>query len=472
MYIEQLYTNCLAEAAYYIESDGEAAIVDPIRETESYILIASSRGARIKYVLETHIHADFVSGHIDLAAATGAEIVFGPGAEIGYTVHEARDGEILNVGKITIKVLHTPGHTPESTCYLVRDEKGKPNAIFTGDTLFVGDVGRPDLLDSKMTKEALAAMMYDSLRNKIAPLPDDLLVYPAHGPGSACGKNIGKETWSTLGKQKQTNYALQDMTRDEFVAKLTHGLAAPPQYYFKDAAINKSGYESLSEVMSRNLNSLSLKEFLSRVEGADSGAIVLDARNPNDFESGYIPNAINIGLDDKYAWWAGTLISIETPLLIVAPIGREEEAIRRLARIGYENVIGYLEGGFDTYAKSGRKINTVNSIDPYEFAELITSGSHGAAQILDVRKPGEYADGHIEGALFIPLGSLEERIGELDPSSDDEYLIHCGGGYRSMIAASILHRHGFDNVVNVRGGFSKIKQLIPEMIVSEEAAVV
>ncbi len=458
MHIEQLYTNCLAEAAYYIESEGEAAIIDPIRETDAYIQMAASRGAKIKYVFETHVHADFVSGHLDLAAATGAEIVFGPGADTSYNVHEAHDGEIFRIGNITIEAMHTPGHTPESTCYLLRDESGTPKAIFTGDTLFVGDIGRPDLLGGVMTKEQLASMSYDSMQ-RLKALSDDLTVYPAHGPGSACGKNIGKETWSTLGVQKKTNYALQNMTREAFVNTLTHGLAAPPQYYFEDAKINKHGYAPLVDVLTKNVQALTLAAFDSAI--AD-GALVLDARSPLLFEEGFIPNAINIGLDDKYAWWAGTLIAISTPLVIVAPQGREEEAVRRLARIGYENVRGYLEGGFDTWLKAARKVETLRSIEPEEFAD-----AHGV--VLDVRNPGEWASGHIEGAKFIPLGDLESRLSELDQS--EEYLIHCGGGYRSMIAASLMRRHDFENIVNIHGGFSKMKAVVPELVVSGEAVV-
>jgi len=461
MYVEQLYTNCLAEAAYYIESDGEAAIIDPIREIDAYIQKAASRDAKIVYVLETHFHADFVSGHIDLANATGAPIVFGPGAETEYPVHHARNGEVFRLGKAMIEVLHTPGHTPESTCYLLYDENAKPHALFSGDTLFVGDVGRPDLLDGVMTKEALAGMMYDSLQ-KLKALPDSVLVYPAHGPGSACGKNIGRETWSTLGKQKETNYALRDQSREEFVAKLTSGLAAPPQYYFKDAAINKRGYESLKDVLEANVKPLTLHNL---DEALAAGALVIDARKADDFEQGHIPNSMNVGLDDKYAWWVGTLVDIATPLVIVAPPLREEEAIRRLARIGYENVRGYLEGGFATWKNSGRDIATTGSIDPHEFPVRADEN----VEVLDVRNIGEYENGHIDGAKHIPLGELPDRLSELDPNTT--YLIHCGGGYRSMIAASVLERNGFSRVENVRGGFSKMKGLIPDRIVTEAAAV-
>jgi len=463
VYIEQLYTNCLAEAAYYIESDGEAAVIDPIREIDDYIKLAQSRRTRIKYILETHFHADFVSGHLDLAAATGATIVFGPGAETDYKVHVAKDGEVFPLGKITLEVMHTPGHTPESSCYLLRDEGSKMHALFSGDTLFVGDVGRPDLLDGKMTKESLAGMMYHSLHQRIKPLPDDLLVYPAHGPGSACGKNIGKETWTTLGTQKQFNYALQDMSREEFIERLTDGLTAPPRYYFHDAAINKQGYKPLRHVMEDNSKPLTLEAFDLALS---KGAIVLDARSPVDFESGHIPLSINIGLDDKYAWWVGTLLDISSVLVIVAPNGREEEAVRRLARIGYENVLGFLNGGFEVWKKSGRPIEKIRSIEPSNFSDRAVAGPI----VLDVRNPNEYSKAHIEGAVLIPLASMEERLSELDP--DREYVVHCAGGYRSMIAASILKRYGFQNIENVHGGFSKLKDHIPHLIVNEESVVV
>ena len=457
MYIEQIYTNCLAEAAYYVESDGEAVIIDPIRETDSYIQMAAARGASIKYVLETHFHADFVSGHLDLAAASGAEIVFGPGAETDYPVHHAADGEMLKVGRIQLEVRHTPGHTPESTCYLLRDEDDRPHAIFTGDTLFVGDVGRPDLLDGTMTKEALAGMMYDSLRSKIATLADDVLVYPAHGPGSACGKNIGKETWSTIGQQKQSNYALQPMSREAFIATLTSGLAAPPRYYFKDAAINKRGYSPLAQVLEKNIRSLSIADLEQAVK---TGALVVDVRTPDEYEAGHIAGSMNIGLDGTFAWWAGTLVDISTPLVIVAPSGREEEAVTRLARIGYESVHGYPGGGFDAWLSAGRPVALSSSIDPSEFPGRRAEG----LTVLDVRNPGEYQNGHFEGAINIPLGTLQSRIPELDRSA--EYLVHCAGGYRSMIATSILESEGFSHVENVRGGFSKMKAYCEDLVIN------
>jgi glyoxylase-like metal-dependent hydrolase (beta-lactamase superfamily II)/rhodanese-related sulfurtransferase len=462
MHIEQMYTNCLAEAAYYIESDGEAVIIDPIRETEPYIAKAKERGVKIKYVLETHFHADFVSGHIDLARQTGAEIVYGPGAETSYKVHNAKDGEEIVVGKLKIKVLHTPGHTPESTSYLLFDENGKEHAVFTGDTLFVGDVGRPDLLDGKMSKEELAGMMYDSLNNKIKTLPDDVIVYPAHGPGSACGKNIGKETWSTIGQQKKTNYALQDMSKDEFINVLTSGLAAPPQYFFKDAMINKQGYDDIAEVMKRNLKPLSLDEFKKETA---AGALILDTRIPDNFEKGFIKGSINIGLNGTFAVWVGTLIDINQPLVIVADAGKEEESVMRLARVGYENIRGFLKDGIEAWKVTGDPLDTVSSVTPEQFAQKVNANE---GKVLDVRKRGEFESGHVKDATLITLSDIEKNVDSLD--RNETYYVHCAGGYRSMIAASIMKSHGFDKLYNVYGGFGKIKETNVPVEVSEQVA--
>ena len=448
MYIEQMYTNCLAEAAYYIESEGEAAVIDPIRETLPYLKKARERGVKIKYVFETHFHADFVSGHIDLARESGAVIIFGPGANTAYHVHNAADGEMLSIGKIKIKVLHTPGHTPESTTYLLQDENGKDHCIFTGDTLFVGDVGRPDLLDGTMTKENLAGMMYDSLQSKIKPLADDVIVYPAHGPGSACGKNIGKETWSTLGHQKKTNYALADMSRESFIGILTNGLTAPPAYFFKDAAINKAGYENLDTVIKRNLKGLEPAAFKNLMS---EHALVLDTRDPDHFEKAFVPGSLNIGLQGTFAVWAGTLIDISIPLLLVTEPGKEEETILRLARVGFESVMGYLRGGMEAWIKEGYKTDTVDSVSPEEFCRLRSSSN-----VLDVRKEGEYETAHVKGAELIPLSLLSSKLGKLDKSG--QYLVHCAGGYRSMIAASILKKNGITNFKNVYGGLAKIRE--------------
>jgi hydroxyacylglutathione hydrolase len=450
MYIEQLYTNCLAEAAYYVESDGEALIIDPIRETTPYLQKAAQRGARIKYVLETHFHADFISGHIDLAKESGAQIVFGPGAETGYTVHHAKDGEILSLGKINIRVLHTPGHTPESACYLLTDEQGKPYCIFTGDTLFVGDVGRPDLLDGKMTKEELAGMMYDSLHKHILTLPDDVIVYPAHGPGSACGKNIGKETWSTIGVQKKNNYALQPMNKQEFILSITEGLNAPPAYFFKDAMINKSGTSDLNKVMNTTRIELTPDEVKKEVK---AGAVLLDTREPDSFEKGFVPGSVNIGLKGSFAIWAATLIDINSPLVIIADEGKAEESILRLARVGFDNVKGVLKGGVPAWIQAGNAAETINSVTPEEFNKLLHDKK---SVVIDVRKEGEFDTIHVKGARLVTLSDLEKHI--QDFNKEDEYLVHCAGGYRSMIASSLLKKHNIHNIRNVYGGMSKIQE--------------
>ncbi len=451
MYIEQLYTNCLAEAAYYIESEGEAVIIDPIREIEPYIKKLEERSAKLKYVLETHFHADFVSGHIDLANKTEAQIVYGPTAETGYKVHVAKDGEIFAVGKIRIKVLHTPGHTPESTCYLLMDENGKDHCVFTGDTLFVGDVGRPDLLDGKMTKEELAGMMYDSLNNKLKKLADDVIVYPAHGSGSSCGKNIGKEKWSTIAQQKQSNYALQEMSKEKFIEEITTGLSAPPPYFFKDAMINKSGYDNIEEVLQRNIKPLTVADVKKLMS---ENALVLDTRDASDFEKGFIKNSMNVGLNGTYAVWVGTLVDINTPLIIIADEGKEGEAILRLARVGYENVAGYLQGGVTAWKNEGNALETINSITPEAFVKRIAETKE---TILDVRKIGEYETSHIKNAEHVCLSKLVDELPSMDKSKT--YLVHCAGGYRSMIAASMMKAQGFNNIVNVYEGFRKMEQV-------------
>lgn len=461
MYIEQLYTNCLAEAAYYIESEGIAAIIDPIRDTEIYIKKAKERGATIKYVFETHFHADFVSGHIDLANNTGATIVFGPLAETAYKIYSAKDNEEFKIGKISIKVMHTPGHTPESTCYLLKDETGKDHAVFTGDTLFVGDVGRPDLLDGKMSREELAGMLYESLNNKIKPLADDIIVYPAHGPGSACGKNIGKETWSTIGNQKQFNYALQPMDKASFVNSVCAGLSEPPSYFFEDARINKTGYDPLERVVENGMQGLSASDLVQLMK---KGVTVLDTRTPDEFEKGFIPGSLNIGLNGQYAIWAGTLLKLDDPLVIIADEGKEEESIIRLARVGFSNITGHLKGAVKAWLAAGYQLDTVRSITPEQFSEIIKSG----IKIIDVRKIGEFSTAHVEGASNINLPDLETKTISLD--KNEEYLVHCAGGYRSMIGCSILKNLGFKNVVNVYGGFAKIKDTgVP--VVAETAAV-
>ncbi|MBI4946771.1 MAG: MBL fold metallo-hydrolase [Bacteroidetes bacterium] len=455
MKVEQMYTNCLAEAAYYIESDGEAAIIDPIRETTPYLEKLKSTGAKLKYVFETHFHADFVSGHIDLAKQTGAKIIFGPLAETNYEVQNANDEEFFSVGKVRIKVLHTPGHTPESSCFLLLDEKGKEHCIFTGDTLFIGDVGRPDLLDGKMTSAQLASMLYDSLNNKIKNLPDDVIVYPAHGAGSACGKNISKESFSTLGEQKKTNYALQNMSRENFIKAVTTGLSSPPPYFFKDAMINKNGYDNIDDVMKRNMKPLSTEELKKEIF---NGTLILDTRDPDAFEKGFIKGSMNIGLSGQYAVWIGTLIDISQPLVIVAEEGKEHESILRAARVGFENVKGFLKGGITSWISTGNITETIQSITPKEFAEKIIPITIGTRNqnILDVRKPSEYESGHVKNATLFELSSsFKKNLHTLD--KEQSYFVHCARGYRSMIASSILKANGFKNIINVYEGYAGIK---------------
>jgi len=452
-YVEQMYTGCLAEAAYYIESNGESAIIDPLREAEPYIQKAKERGTKIKYVFETHFHADFVSGHLDLAKKTGAQIVYGPHAEPNFDAYIAKDGEEFKIGNITIKVLHTPGHTLESSCYLLIDEEGKERYIFTGDTLFIGDVGRPDLaVKGNLTEKELAGLLYESLRNKIMPLPDHIVVYPAHGAGSACGKNISKETFDTLGNQKKKNWALQNMSKEEFIKEATTGLLPPPQYFPKNALLNKLGYESIDNVIEREYIPLSVEEFKAKM---NNQTIVLDTRNPSDFANAHIPGSINIGLDGgPFAVWVGALIEdLKTPILLVTPEGREKEAIIRLARVGFENCLGYLEGGMDAWIRSKEKISDIHQIDAAEFAKRLKSEN---INVIDVRKPTEYNNAHLENAKNIPLDFLPKQLNELD--KNQTYYIHCAGGYRSMIASSILKRNGFNNIIDIKGGFSAISQ--------------
>lgn len=456
MYIEQLYTNCLAQAAYYIESEGEAAIVDPIRDIAEYLKKAHERGAKIKYIFETHFHADFVSGHIDLAKETGATIIYGPTTQTKFPVHVASDGEDFQLGKLKIRLLHTPGHTPESSCFLVFDEQGKEHAIFTGDTLFVGDVGRPDLLDGVMQPEELAGMMYDSLHNKIIPLADDVIHYPGHGPGSACGKNIGKETFSTIGAQKLANYALQPMSKNEFIKTITSGITPAPAYFFEDAKINKTGYAPLNEIVEKALKPLSVEDFF---ELSRSGHTVIDTRIPDQFEQGFVPKAFNFGLNGQYAIWAATLLDIHQPVIIVAEEGKEEESATRLARVGFDNIQGYLKGGFEAWKAEGKRYDMVISIEPEEFA---MDYKLDEVHVLDVRKPSEWDNGHLSHATAFSLADMEKNMDNLD--KEKTYYIHCAGGYRSMIAASWLKSKGIDKVKNVYGGFEKIKSTGLEIV--------
>lgn len=450
MHIEQLYTNCLAQAAYYIESNGEVAIIDPLRDYEMYMEKAAERGAKIKYIIETHFHADFVSGHVDLAKKTGAQIVYGPTTQTNYPVHVAADGEVLKVGNINIKVLHTPGHTPESSCFLLQDENGKDHCVFTGDTLFVGDVGRPDLLDGVMTKEELAGMMYDSLHNKLLPLADDVIVYPAHGAGSACGKNIGKETFSTIGEQRANNYALQPMSKAAFIEAVTDGIQPAPAYFFKDAKLNKQGYATFDEVLTTGLKALTVAEF---EEATKSGATIIDTRIPDVFELGFVPKSLNFGLNGQYAIWAATILDISTPIVLVAEPGKEQESIERLTRVGFDKIVGFLNGGFEAWVDADKRYDMVISIDDEEF---VLDVKHTDVAVLDVRKPGEFNDSHIDKAQHFSLDGIAKNYASLDKNK--EYLIHCAGGYRSMIAVSYLKAQGFTNVKNVWGGYGKIKE--------------
>jgi glyoxylase-like metal-dependent hydrolase (beta-lactamase superfamily II)/rhodanese-related sulfurtransferase len=463
MKVEQIYTGCLAEAAYYIESKGEAAIIDPLRETRPYLERAESDGARIKYVLETHFHADFVSGHLDLAKKTGATIVYGPTAKPNFDAHVAEDGEVLRVGDLSIVVLHTPGHTMESTTYLLKDENGADYAIFTGDTLFLGDVGRPDLaVKTDLSREDLAGHLYDSLRNKILPLDNSVIVYPGHGAGSACGKKMSSETWGYLGDQKKNNYALQPMSKEDFVKEVTEGLVAPPQYFPKNAVMNKMGYDSIDEVLERGLNPLSVRAF--KAAWAEEEAIVLDTRPVEVFPKGFIPGSIFIGIDDNFAMWVGALITdLNKPILFIAEQGREEEVVTRLARVGYDFPIGYLKGGFEAWKAAGEDIDTIDEITATDFAEKYDSHS---MKLLDVRKKSEYDEQHIVGAQNFPLDFINQNMSEVDRSNT--YYLHCAGGYRSMIAASILRSRGFENLVNIQGGFKALKETELELSVYQE----
>ncbi len=455
MTIKQIYTGCIAHAAYYLESDGEAAIFDPLREVEPYIDRAAADKAKIKYVFETHFHADFVSGHLDLAKKTGAIIVYGPTAKPGFEAHVATDGEVFSIGKAKVKVIHTPGHTMESTTYLVIDEKGKEHGIITGDTLFIGDVGRPDLAQhviADLTEDKLAGYLFDSLREKIMPLSDDLIVYPNHGAGSACGKNMSKETTDTLGHQKQVNYALDPkLTKEEFKKALLTGLVPPPGYFPKNVLMNIQGYESLDTVMQRGKRALSVNDF--EVVANEERPLVLDTRPAGVFAKGFIPNSVNIGLDSNFAMWVGELVpDIKQTILLVTEPGKEEESIIRLSRVGYDHTIGYLHGGFPAWKAAGKEVDTVKRITAAEFAQR-----YGEKPLLfDVRKKSEFESEHVVGAINIPLNVISQHLAEFP--KDKPFVLHCAGGYRSMIAASILKQRGWENFVDVENGFSGIKQ--------------
>lgn len=454
MKIEQIYTGCLAQGAYYIQSGDEAAIIDPLREVQPYIDMAEKNGAKIKYVFETHFHADFVSGHKDLAAKTGAQIVYGPtGMKMGFEAIVAEDNQEFNLGKSTIKLLHTPGHTMESSCYLLKDEAGEEKALFTGDTLFIGDVGRPDLAQKvikDLTQDKLAAHLYDSLRNKIMPLNDDLIVYPAHGAGSACGKNMSKETSDTLGHQKETNYALRaDMTKEEFIKEVLTGLTPPPSYFPQNVMMNINGYDTIDEVVSRGTQALSPEAF--ELAANESHALILDTRDPQEFAKGFIPNSINIGIDGSFAPWVGTMIpDVKQEILLVTEVGKEEEVVTRLARVGYDKALGFLSGGVEAWKNAGKEMDSIKSIDVNEL-----KAHYGEATVLDVRKESEFNSEHVIGAENVPLDYINQNMASVD--KDKEYFVHCAGGYRSMIFISILKARGYDKLIDVKGGFKAIK---------------
>jgi glyoxylase-like metal-dependent hydrolase (beta-lactamase superfamily II)/rhodanese-related sulfurtransferase len=466
MKVEQIYTGCLAEAAYYIESNGEAVIIDPLRETAPYIERAEKDGAKIKYVIETHFHADFVSGHLDLANKTGATIVYGPTATPNFKAKVAKDGEVLKVGDVTITVLHTPGHTLESSTYLLKNEEGKDYAIFTGDTLFLGDVGRPDLAikQGEITEEDLAGMLYDSLRNKIMPLGNDLLVYPGHGAGSACGKKMAKETFGTLGAQKATNYALRpDMTKEEFVKEVLTGLVSPPQYFPKNAMMNKMGYESLDVVKKRGIHPLSVKAF--KAAWAEEEALVIDTRNRENFSKGFLPGSIFIGLDGSFAMWVGALVTdLKTPILFICDEGKEEEVVTRLARVGYDNPIGFLKDGFKAWKRAGEDIDTVEEVSGTELSKM----NYKNLEILDVRRESEYNTEHLKCAGNFPLDFINKNMAQV--KKDKKYYMYCATGYRSLVAASILKARGFNNVVNVTGGYKEMVETPMERTEFQEQA--
>ena len=456
MKIEQIYTGCLAQGAYYIESQGEVAIIDPLREVQPYLQKAKLNNAKIKYIFETHFHADFVSGHVTLSKETGAPIIYGPNAQTSFKAIIAKDGEEFKLGDVTIKVLHTPGHTMESSVFLLKDEKGKDHAIFSGDTLFLGDVGRPDLAQKmgEITERDLAGFLYDSLRTKIMPLADHVIVYPAHGAGSSCGKNLSKETVDTLGNQKKTNYALRaDMTKDEFIDEVTEGLLPPPQYFPLNVKMNKEGYDDFQDVLKRSAQALSTDAFEAATNETD--AVILDVRHQDDFAKGHIPRSIFIGLDGSFAPWVGALIAdVKQPILLVTPEGREEETITRLSRVGFDYTIGYLKGGFESWKKASKEYDTVSSISAITFKNSIEKQN---APVFDVRKHGEYLSEHVIEANNTPLDYINDYLAEFPDAKT--FYVHCAGGYRSMIAASILKSRGIHNLIDVKGGFTAIKEV-------------
>lgn len=470
MHVEQLYTGCLSEAAYYIESNGEAAVIDPLRDIDAYLELANKRKAKIKYIFETHFHADFVSGHLDLATATGATIVYGPDTVTKLPVHIAKDGETFSIGNITVEVLHTPGHTLESSCYLLRDENKKVHALFTGDTLFVGDVGRPDLAQKgeTLTMEDLAGMLYESLQKKIVPLADDVIMYPGHGAGSSCGKNLGPETYSTIGEQKKTNYALQQASKEDFVKAVTDGLAAPPQYFPINAKINKEGYESLDAVLEKGLQALSIEEFKQKAK--DDNTIILDTRPAATFTQGFVPTSVFIGLEGRFAEWAGSLLPFDKTFLLITEEGKERETIVRLARVGFEKFAGYLKGGYEAWKNAGERNDMIVDVEADELAMDIPFDEN--LVVIDVRKEAEYGSGHLKQAVNIPLNDLASDPGSMANLEDNQNIyVHCAGGYRSVIASSLIKRQGIHNLRNVLGGWGKIKELPDKFDIEKTAEV-
>jgi len=471
MFVQQLYTGCISESAYYIESNGVAAIIDPIRDIDAYLQLAKQRNATIQYIFETHFHADFVSGHLDLAAATGASIVYGPNTVTKFEVTVAKDNQVFKLGDVSIQVLHTPGHTLESSCYLLKDETGKDHAIFTGDTLFVGDVGRPDLAqkDNEITIEDLAGMLYDSLHEKIMPLANDVIVYPAHGAGSSCGKNLGSETFSTIGTQKQTNYALQPQSKEDFIIAVTDGLTAPPQYFPINAKINKEGYESLDTVLANGLKALTVAAFKEQITTFEP--VILDTRNATVFTQGFVPGAVSIGLEGRFAEFAGSILPFDKAILLVCEPGTEKESIVRLARVGFENIIGHLAGGFNAWLAANETPDLIIDVEADELAMDIPFDPNMV--IVDVRKTSEFDKGHLKEALTIPLDELTDPASMANFDDNQNIYIHCAGGYRSVIASSLIKRQGIHNIRNVVGGFKAISELgdkfdIEETVLAEE----
>ena len=468
MYIKQLYTGCLSEAAYYIESNGESAIIDPLRDIDIYLEMANERKSRIKYIFETHFHADFVSGHLDLEKVTGAPIVYGPNTNTNFPVIVAKDGEKFNVGDLTIEVLHTPGHTLESTCYLLKDGSGKNYCVFTGDTLFVGDVGRPDLAQkaAEITMNDLAGMMYDSIHTKLIPLTDEVIVYPAHGPGSSCGKNLGPNTHSTIGEEKKNNYALKAASKEDFIKEVTDGILAPPSYFPINAKINKEGYDSLDDVLVQGLKALTIDEFRQLKK---DNIILLDTRRADIFTQGFVPGSIFIGLEGRFAEWAGSLLPFDAPIVLVTEPGQEKETIVRMARVGFSTVTGYLDGGFETWKNAGGEIDMIIDIDADELMMDIPHDKN--LVVIDVRRPTEYADGHLKDAVNLTLSEMTDPLTMANLEDEQNLYVYCAGGYRSVIASSLLKRQGFHNLRNITGGWGKIIEQEKAEIVKETSVL-